>query len=52
MVHGFQLFDIWQQHLMDSGADFLEFQKSYKQAAGEMRLSSHLLLVDSITTVI
>ncbi|TVU39167.1 hypothetical protein EJB05_12574 [Eragrostis curvula] len=34
MVHGFQLFDIWQRHLMDSGADFLDFQKSYKQAAG------------------
>lgn len=34
MVHGFQLFDIWQRHLMESGADFLDFQKSYKQAAG------------------
>ncbi|ONM23653.1 E3 ubiquitin protein ligase RIN2 [Zea mays] len=34
MVHGFQLFDIWQQHLMESGADFLDLQKSYKQAAG------------------
>ncbi|CAD6223775.1 unnamed protein product [Miscanthus lutarioriparius] len=34
MVHGFQLFDIWQQHLMESGTDFLDFQKSYKQAAG------------------
>ncbi|KAK3125012.1 hypothetical protein QOZ80_7BG0598800 [Eleusine coracana subsp. coracana] len=34
MVHGFQLFDIWHRHLMDSGADFLDFQKSYKQAAG------------------
>ncbi|KAL6896770.1 hypothetical protein ACP4OV_007342 [Aristida adscensionis] len=34
MGHGFQLFDIWQRHLMDSGADFLDFQKSYKQAAG------------------
>uniref|UniRef100_A0A804QCG5 RING-type E3 ubiquitin transferase n=1 Tax=Zea mays TaxID=4577 RepID=A0A804QCG5_MAIZE len=29
-----QLFDIWQRHLMESGADFLDFQKSYKQAAG------------------
>lgn len=34
MVHGFQLIDIWQRHLMESGADFLDFQKSYKQAAG------------------
>ncbi|KAL6639327.1 hypothetical protein ACP70R_023057 [Stipagrostis hirtigluma subsp. patula] len=34
MVHGFQLFDIWQRHLMDSGSDFLDFPKSYKQAAG------------------
>ncbi|XP_062187100.1 E3 ubiquitin protein ligase RIN2-like isoform X2 [Phragmites australis] len=34
MVHGFQLFDTWQRHLMDGGADFLDFQKSYKQAAG------------------
>ncbi|CAN6168099.1 unnamed protein product [Urochloa humidicola] len=34
MVYGFQLFDIWQRHLMESGADFLDFQKSYKQAAG------------------
>ncbi|KAF8700809.1 hypothetical protein HU200_034169 [Digitaria exilis] len=34
MVHGFQLFDIWQRHLMESDADFLDFQKSYKQAAG------------------
>ncbi|KQK16229.1 E3 ubiquitin protein ligase RIN2 [Brachypodium distachyon] len=34
MVHGFQLFDIWQRHLMDSGVDYLDFQKSYKQAAG------------------
>ncbi|KAL5198914.1 hypothetical protein ABZP36_002426 [Zizania latifolia] len=34
MVHGFQLFDIWQQHLMDSGVDYLDFQKSCKQAAG------------------
>ncbi|KAG2636959.1 E3 ubiquitin protein ligase RIN2-like isoform X2 [Panicum virgatum] len=34
MVHGFQLFDIWQRHLMESGTDFLDFQKSYKQVAG------------------
>ncbi|XP_044965797.1 E3 ubiquitin protein ligase RIN2-like isoform X2 [Hordeum vulgare subsp. vulgare] len=34
MVHGFQLFDIWQRHLMDSGVDYLDFQKTYKQAAG------------------
>ncbi|KAG8100050.1 hypothetical protein GUJ93_ZPchr0013g33988 [Zizania palustris] len=34
MVHGFQLFDIWQRHLMDSGVDYLDFQKSYKQTAG------------------
>ncbi|KAG0544937.1 hypothetical protein BDA96_02G319100 [Sorghum bicolor] len=34
MVHGFQLLDIWQRHLMESGTDFLDFQKSYKQAAG------------------
>uniref|UniRef100_A0A0D9WYV1 E3 ubiquitin-protein ligase synoviolin-like TPR repeats domain-containing protein n=1 Tax=Leersia perrieri TaxID=77586 RepID=A0A0D9WYV1_9ORYZ len=34
MVHGFQLFDIWQRHQMDSGVDYLDFQKSYKQAAG------------------
>ncbi|CAN6183386.1 unnamed protein product [Urochloa humidicola] len=34
MVYGFQLFDIWQRHVMESGADFLDFQKSYKQAAG------------------
>ncbi|KAJ1290924.1 hypothetical protein BS78_02G279500 [Paspalum vaginatum] len=34
MVHGFQLFDIWQRHVMESGTDFLDFQKSYKQAAG------------------
>jgi len=38
MVHGFQLFDIWQRHLMESGADFLDFQKSYKQAAGDKLL--------------
>jgi len=42
MVHGFQLFDIWQRHLMESGADFLDFQKSYKQAAGDKLLFSHL----------
>jgi autocrine motility factor receptor len=34
MVHGFQLVDIWQRHLMDSGVDYLDFQKTYKQAAG------------------
>uniref|UniRef100_A0A453BIY0 RING-type domain-containing protein n=1 Tax=Aegilops tauschii subsp. strangulata TaxID=200361 RepID=A0A453BIY0_AEGTS len=34
MVHGFQLLDIWQRHLMDSGVDYLDFQKTYKQAAG------------------
>uniref|UniRef100_A0A0E0LKP8 CUE domain-containing protein n=1 Tax=Oryza punctata TaxID=4537 RepID=A0A0E0LKP8_ORYPU len=34
MVHGFQLFDIWQRHQMDSGVDYLDFQKTYKQAAG------------------
>ncbi|KAL5197084.1 hypothetical protein ABZP36_000596 [Zizania latifolia] len=34
IVHGFQLFDIWQQHMMDSGVDYLDFQKSYKQTAG------------------
>ncbi|PAN13947.1 hypothetical protein PAHAL_2G374100 [Panicum hallii] len=34
MVHGFQFFDISQRHLMESGTDFLDFQKSYKQAAG------------------
>ncbi|CAM0905876.1 unnamed protein product [Alopecurus aequalis] len=34
MVHGFQLFDIWQRQLMDSGVDYLDFQKTYKQAAG------------------
>jgi E3 ubiquitin-protein ligase AMFR len=41
MVHGFQLFDIWQHHLMESGADFLDLQKSYKQAAGDKLLFPH-----------
>ncbi|OAY63290.1 E3 ubiquitin protein ligase RIN2 [Ananas comosus] len=36
MVHGFQLFEIWQRHSMDSGADFFDFQASYKKAAGSL----------------
>jgi autocrine motility factor receptor len=42
MVHGFQLFDIWQRHLMDSGVDYLDFQKTYKQAAGDKLLFHQL----------
>jgi len=42
MVHGFLLFDIWQRHLMESGTDFHDFQKSYKQAAGDKLLFPHL----------
>ncbi|XP_072957109.1 E3 ubiquitin protein ligase RIN2-like isoform X1 [Typha angustifolia] len=34
MVHGFQLFDIWQRHLVDSGGDCFNFQTSYKKVAG------------------
>jgi hypothetical protein len=48
MVHGFQLFDIWQRHLMESGADFLDFQKSYKQAAGDKLLFPLLWLADEL----
>uniref|UniRef100_A0A0E0I0U9 CUE domain-containing protein n=3 Tax=Oryza TaxID=4527 RepID=A0A0E0I0U9_ORYNI len=44
MVHGFQLFDIWQRHQMDSGVDYLDFQKTYKQAAVQVEQSmSHFL---------
>jgi hypothetical protein len=52
MVHGFQLFDIWQHHLMESGADFLDLQKSYKQAAGDKLLFPHPdKLMSLVTTV-
>lgn len=46
MVHGFQLFEIWQRHSVDGGADFFDFQASYKKAAGSKMLLCFSFLYD------